>query len=1115
MNKPKSIQDVFFFIMRISLTQMLIMALLTSVVYSAELRGQEIMERKVTLDLQNRQVKSILSAVAKEASVRFTYNPNSINVDRKISIQVNDRTLEEVLQEIFGPHVIFELVGTEIILKEKAAEHRGVSTQVAIHNVRGKVTDDSGQPIPGVSVIEKGTVNGTATDAEGQYTINVEGDDAILVFSSIGFVSQEISVAGRSLIDLTLIEDVQSLEEIVVVGYGSVRKSDLTGSVSRIDAAEISKMPMPNVDQALQGQASGVFVTSVDGSPGAQSTIRIRGGKSINAGNEPLFVIDGFISDRAIVTALNPEDIQSIDVLKDASAAAIYGARGSNGVILVTTKRGVAGQTEVRVSSSYGVQEIARKADVLGAQEYIDFANQGEAFLGNQPGFSEEDRQRIGEGTDWIKELSRTAPMYKAQLSVSGGTDKTRFYLSGNYFNQTGILIGNDYNRGTLRLNLDHKFNEFFEVGTNFNLSSIRDNPARFDWDDVLRIQPTLPVRQPDGSYTLVQDLTFRDFQNPVARNEFIHEAIFQNQILSNTYLQFHFTRDLRLRSTFGVNRRDGRTEEYAPSQYPLNKINGIPGSGEVNMNTHTSLLTENTLTYDVSFNEKNHLTLLGGITLQREQSDANITSSSNTLTDLLSVYGLGLSSPEFTNVDVTYDAFSLISFIGRANYILNDKYLFTLTARRDGSSKFGTNNRYAFFPAVAFGWRLSDEEFIRNLNLFDFLKLRLSYGKSGNSNGIDAFQRFQALETVFSSLGRGVRDVGVINNTLANDDLRWETTSQYDVGLEAGFFEGRLNLEVDFFYSLTEDLLFTREIASQSGFINRLENIGSVENKGIDFSMDGGVLSRGDFRWDLGLNISTYKNKILDLGGDGANRINTHTGGNLVVGPTGQLIEGQPLGIFTGFETDGIYENEQQVQEDDFTNGYVPGEFRFIDQNGDGTIDVNGDLIVIGDSNPDFFGGLQNTFGYKNFQLSAFFQFTYGNDIYNLPKTTMVRVQERNPYGVFRNSWSPDNMDTDIPSSQAINAQSSNDFNVEDGSFLRLRTLELAYNLSGQNKGLPFKNARIYLSGTNIFQIVSSEFSGDDPEANNFGTNDRLRGYYNFGYPYARILMAGLELTF
>jgi TonB-linked SusC/RagA family outer membrane protein len=1067
----------------------------------------------IDIKLKDATVQVLLEAIESNSDFKFVYDKSVLGHEALFTLEEGKIRLYHLLQKISGQSGLrFKQVNGNINVK--LVEREQVPLKRVDVTVSGTVLDQNGDPIPGATVSVPDTGKGTATDMDGKYTLTVP-EGSTLVFSFIGYESRSVVVGDQNVIDVTLSEDMASLDEVVVVGYGSVKKSDLTGSVSSVDADKISKIPMPNVDQALQGQASGVYVTSVNGSPGAQTSIRIRGGKSINAGNEPLYVVDGFISDPSIVTALNPGDVESIDVLKDASAAAIYGARGSNGVILITTKRGMAGPTEVTFSTSYGVQQIARKVDMLNAQEYMDFANQGEVFLGNPPAFSEEDRQRIGDGTSWQEVLTKTAPMYRAQLSVRGGDEKTKFYLSGNYFKQDGILIGNKYQRGVLRLNLDHKFNDFFEIGTNLNLSGIKDIPANFSWGNLLQSQPTLPVRQPDGSYTITQDITGRDFNNPVASNEFIHNESSENQILSNSYVQFNIRKNLRWRSTFGLNRSDGRQDQFTSSQLPLRRSRGLPGSGSVNTNTHISILSENTLTYDLALNENHRFNFLGGVTAQREQRDANITSSSNTLTDLLSVYGLSLSSPEFTNVNVTYNAFSLLSFIGRVNYVLHDKYLLTMTARQDGSSKFGINNRYAFFPAVAFGWRLSDEDFIKNLDLFDFLKLRLSYGKSGNSNGIGAFQRFQALGTVFGSLGRGVRDVGVINNTLANDDLRWETTSQYDLGLEAGFLEGRLNFEVDLYYSLTNDLLFTREIASQSGFINRLENIGSLENRGVDLSMNAIVLDKKDFGWDVGLNISTYKNKILDLGGEDSNRINTHTGGNLVVGPTGQLIVGQSLGLFTGFETNGIYRNQEQVDQDNFTNGYVPGEFRFVDQNGDGTINVNGDLAIIGDSNPDFFGGLQNTFRYKNFQVSAFFQFSYGNDIYNLPKTTAVRPQEGNSYGIYRNTWTPENTDTNIPAAQALNAQSSNDFNVEDGSFLRLRTLELAYNLSAGTMRLPFKTCRIYLSGTNVFQLISSEFTGDDPEANNFGTNDRLRGYYNFGYPYARTLMVGLDFKF
>ncbi len=980
--------------------------------------------------------------------------------------------------------------------------------------VSGKVTSsEDGSALPGVNVLVKGTTQGTVTDVEGNYTLEVSDENGTLVFSSIGYTSQEMPMNGRSEINVALAEDVQSLNEVVVVGYGEVQRKDLTGSVGSVDIDETVKTPVATIDQAIQGRVPGVFVTSVNGSPGAATTIRIRGGNSINAGNEPLYVVDGFISDASIVSSLNPEDIESIDILKDASAVSIYGARGSNGVILVTTKRGRAGQSEISFSSYYAIQEIAKKVDLLNAQEYIDFVNQGEEFLGNPPAFTNEDRERIGAGTDWQERLTRNAPMYNAQLSVLGGTEKTKFYLSGNYFNQDGLLLGNEYERSLLRLNLEHQASKLFEIGTNINLSRVKDIPARFAWSNVPSYHPTLPIRQEDGTYTITQDVTGNDFNNPFARDEFVENEIITNQIFSNSYLQFNILEKLKWKTTLGVSLRGIRQNQYTSSQLPIRLTNGLLGEGSVNTASTLSLLTENTLNYNFDLGESQRFNVLAGFTYQREEREDTDAISNQALTDLLSVYGLDLASPENTSIVTDFTAYRLASLIGRINYTLFDKYLFTLTARQDGSSRFGENNRYAFFPSAAFAWRLSDEEFIKKLGVFDFLKLRFSYGKSGNSNGIGAFQRFQALNTVFTSLGRGVRDVGVINAQLANDDLKWETTDQYDIGLEMGFLEGKLNFEVDFYYKKTKDLLFTREISSQTGFLSRLENIGSLENRGIDFSTNAIIIDNSDFKWDLSFNISTYKNKILELGGD--NKITTNTLGVNVSGPTGQLIEGQPLGIFTGFSTNGIYQTQEQVDEDNFTNGYVPGEYRFVDFNGDGTISVEDDLTIIGDSNPDFYGGFQNSFSYKGFELSAFLQFVYGNDIYNIPKTTMVRAHAGTAYGIYRNAWTPENTNTNIPVAQAQNAQSSNDFNVENGSFLRLKTLQFAYNIPTQEIGIPLKSVKVYFTGNNLFQLISNNFNGDDPESNSFGTNERLRGYYDFTYPSFRSFVFGLDVNF
>ncbi len=1075
---------------------------------------------KLTLNYEDEKLETVFNKIEGISEFRFLFETEQIDLARRVNLKVYQQNINEILFLLFeNTNIAYLVRGRQIVLKTKikAVIPKGNQTHSSYESpifiqatVTGTIKDSNGNPLPGANVLEKGSTNGVTADFDGNFSITLINSDATLVISYIGFAEKEIQVNGQTVLDIVLEESTATLDEVIVVGYGSVKKTDLTGSVSTIDIDEINKVPVANIDQALQGMASGVFVTSTSGNPGSPASIRIRGGNSVNAGNEPLYVIDGFISDNTILSGISPGDIASISVLKDASATSIYGARGSNGVILISTKNGRNGKAELSISTSFGMQQIGRKAEMLSVSEYIDYTNQGEAYLGNQPAFTDDDIARIGNGTDWQDELSRSGSVHQTEFSIRGGDEKTRYYYSGNYFQQEGLLIGNSLRRISTRLNFSHKFTDFFEIGTNINFANILDKPANFDWPSILGTQPTLPVRQPDGSYTLTQDVTGRNFDNPVSRNEFIHQQAKRNQLLINNYVQFNFTKNLSWKSTLGYNVNSSNFELFTPAQLPINALNGIPGSGRVRSDTKTSLLTENSLTFDTSINDIHKINVLAGITAQKEEYQANIGSSINTLTDQLSIYGLGLSSPEFTDVNVNYDAFSLLSYIGRLNYSFKDKYLATLTARTDGSSKFGLNNRYAFFPSFAVAWRLSEEEFIKKMDFINSLKLKFSYGKTGNSNGINSFQRFQALQTVFGSLGRGTRDVGVINNRLPNDNLKWETTDQYDLGLEVGLFKGRLNLEFDVYHSITNDLLFTREIPSQAGFSSRLENIGSLENRGFDFSLNASLFRTENFGWEVGFNISAYKNEILDLGE--SDNITTLSSGGV---PNGQLRVGEALGIFTGYVTDGVYADQAAVDEDNFTNGYTPGEFRFIDQNGDGSIDVNGDLAIIGDSNPDFYGGFQNTFRYKNIELSGYFQFSYGNDIFNQPKSQMFRPHENNVYKLYNNSWTPDNRETNIPVGQAINPQSSTDFNIEDGSFLRLRTLEIAYNFIKTNEKLPFNSARVYFTGTNLFQIVSSEFNGDDPEANAYGLDDRLRGYYNFGYPSAQTLSLGLEVKF
>jgi TonB-linked SusC/RagA family outer membrane protein len=1091
------------------LFQCLTMSLLLA--WNGNAQVKSIDEVTVSIALEDVKIERVFRALEKNTGYNFVFTNKELRDLPKVGIVSDGTTLYEVLLSLAKQtDLSFKQVDYNIHVKRSKnlpAKIREVQGEDI--TVTGTVSDENGEPIPGATVFVQGTAVGTVTDMDGRYSLSVP-DGSRLVFSFIGYVSREAEVGNSTILDIVLQADVTSLDEVVVVGYGTFRKRDITGSVASVGSESISKVPTPNVDQALQGMASGVFVTSVDGSPGSQSTIRIRGGNSINAGNEPLWVVDGFISDRSIVMALDPGDIQSIEVLKDASAAAIYGARGSNGVILVTTKKGAAGKSIVEFSTSYGVQNLARFVPVMGAQDYINWANQGEGNLGNALVFDEQDRLRIGNGTDWQKELTRTAPILQTKIAFSGGTDKTKFYLSGNYFNQDGILKGNNFERAIYRINLDHQVSRHVEVGTQLNVSSITDKPIPYSWENVVFAPPTLPVRNPDGSYSDTSPITGRPFSNPISQIEFIDKEVLTNQVIGNTYVAVNFLKNFRLKSSLGFMRSDRRSNDYASSQLPTRLLQSRPGEGSISAVSRNNVLFENTLNYGIELGGIHKIDALAGITTQREEMRGNVSSSIATLTDLLSVYGIDLSSPEFTNVSTMYQAFSLLSYISRLNYAFKNKYLLTLTARQDGSSKFGTDNRYAFFPAVALGWVISDESFIEDLNVVDFLKLRMSYGQTGNSDGIGAFERFQAMNTVFGSLGRGVSEVGVQNNVLANSRLRWETTEQYDLGLEFSFLKSRLNFEVDLYYSKTNDLLFTREIPSQTGFATRLENVGSLENKGIDFSMNTKIIDKNDFSLDFGLNISTYRNKVLSLGSEVP--INTYT---FSTDPVSQLIVGKPLGIFTGYQTNGIYKDQVQVDQDGFTNNYRPGELRMVDQNGDGLINRDGDLTIIGDSNPDFFGGFQNNIRFKNFQLSAFFQYSYGNDIYNRPRVTMTQTQAGSAYQLYSGAWTSVNPEALIPAINAPNSIGSNDLNVEDGSFLRLRTLEFAYNLPIKILNLPVSKTRIFLQGTNVFQLISSSFNGDDPETNAFGTNDRLRGFYNLTYPYPRTVVAGIDVRF
>ena len=1082
----------------------------------------ERLNQTVSMHLQAVTVEEALRHIATRAGLRLFYSGETLAGEQVVTLSLENATVLEALHEaIRGRPIKLQVTpsGHLIAAPDPTAAARGgaeTEAEQPAGSIAGRVVDETGLGLPGVNVIVVETALGSTTGTDGRYTITGVPEGVHDVRASfIGYVPRvvegiEVNTDETATADFTLEVDVEQMEEVVVVGYGTVRKQDLTGAVGTVDVEEAAKAPVTRIDQAIQGRVPGVHVTSVNGSPGARTTIRIRGGNSINAGNEPLYVVDGFVG--ADISSVNPNDIASIEVLKDASAVSIYGARGSNGVVLITTKKGRAGEQEVRFVAEYGMRTPLRRIDLLSAQQYMALANDGEAFLGNPPAFTEEEIQQAGERTNWQDEVIREAPMYNAQLSIRGGNEATQYYLAGSYLNQDGLLVGNTYDRAQLRLNLDHTAFSWLDVGTSFNYSRITNVPQNFGIGGLISWQPSVPVYLEDDTYSRFQDVNGNLFNNPLAQDEFIEQETHTNNLFNNSYVEVRLLPGLRLRSTLGLTLRDQRSNNFFSSQLPIRLEQGQQGEGSVFTSDQVNVLTENTLSYTPDLNENHRLDLLAGFTYQREETETTNSISDAVLNDLLSYYGIGLSNPENTRIAGGYDAWRLSSFIGRANYVLYDKYLFTLTARRDGASRFGPNNRYAFFPSVAVAWRLSQEPFIRDLDVFDNLKLRFSYGRSGNSNGIGSFARFQAMNNVFTSLGRGSREVGIINARLSNPDLKWETTDQYDVGLEFGFFRGRLAFEMDWYYKETNDLLFTKEVPRQTGFVDRLENIGSLKNTGVEFLVRATPIDQEDFSWDASFNISTYRNEITDLGTE--NNIVTRTHGVNVSGPSGMLIVGEPLGIFTGFQTDGIYQSEAEIEADGRTGRVNVGEWRYVDVNGDGAIDQE-DITVVGNSNPDFFGGFQNTLRYRALELSTFFQFVYGNDVFNLAKLQITRVHQGNAYASFTDAWSESNPDGSLPRAQAFNAQASTSFAVEDGSFLRLKTLQLAYRLPTERLGWGSSGLRVYLSAHNLFQVVSSGYSNFDPETNSNGTSDVLRGYDNINYPSARTLSLGVDLTF
>jgi TonB-linked SusC/RagA family outer membrane protein len=1006
--------------------------------------------------------------------------------------------------------------------------------------VRGTVTSTEGETMPGVNVVIEGTTSGTVTDATGKYTIRVSGDDAVLIFSFIGYLREEVVVGNQSVINVALTPSLETLSEVVVIGYGTVKKSDLTGSVSSIKADELKAVPTTSFEQALQGRAAGVQVSQTSGQPGAEASIRIRGTSSILAQNEPLYVIDGMLMNSATsdvtpggglgqrispLSAINPGDIESIEILKDASATAIYGSRGTNGVILITTKRGKKGTSTIDFESYYGVQEVSKNLDLLNAQQFGELVNETKINAGQLPVYV--NPQNLGNGTDWQEEIFRLAPMQNYQLSFSGGSEKTQYAISGAMFDQKGIIVDSDFKRYSFRSNITTELSKRFTVGTNLTFSRTRGNTINTGLQFItpgvvgaaLGMNPILPVYDATrtGGYTYENTIGGQvgtPIGNPVAEAK-EHESLgTSSRLLGNVEGSYKIAEGLTFKTSFGIDAVFSKDRVFAPAW--LKASEGSRGEAGIATLEAMTWLNENTLTLDKNLRENDNLNVVLGYTLQEFQNEYFNNYVFDIPDDKLGYHNLGgaLNPQAPTNGETRW---SMVSYLGRAQYSLAGKYLFTVTGRLDASSKFAAGNQYSFFPSAAVAWRIIEEPFMKNMEFLSDLKIRSSIGIIGNQ----AILPYQSLPLT-APQGEGVFNNGpgytfYISSQpqiFNNPDLKWETTRQFDIGIDASFFQGRLSLSVDYYHKHTYDLLLDTPISSTTGFEKTTLNIGNVENRGFDLEINSfNTSASSSVKWNSALNFSVNKNEVTKLARD--------TDVNLQSGIL--LREGEPIGTFYGYEFEGIFQTDEEADESAVfvqqsgANKARAGDRKYRDINADGVI-TEADRTILGNALPDFTWGLNNNVEFKNFTLSFFIQASHGNEMANLNSSLLEDFRGINNVSAEAglNRWTPTNPSNRYPRALAnpIDVGTFSSTMVEDASYVRLKNVTLGYNIpSSLVQRINVRNIRVYVSATNLVTIT--DYNGFDPEGSSYGTATALPGVDQGRYPLTKTYLLGLNIGF
>lgn len=962
----------------------------------------------------------------------------------------------------------------------------------SITKVSGKVTDVSGMPLPGVSVKEKDSKNGTQTDPNGHYVINVSSENATLVFSYLGYIVQEKNVAGSTTVNVIMEEDVKSLNEVVVVGYGTQKRSDVTGSVVSIPKDRLEKLPVTNVLSAVEGSVAGVTVSTGSSVPGRTPSVLVRGQNSITAGNGPYIVVDGIPLSKSGggINDINPNDIASIEVLKDASAVAIYGTNGANGVILITTKRGTSGKPIIKYNGYTGLENMAHLLTPRSAasyiQKYADYLQQtGQTQTSPVPNYSELANYQSGITTDWIKEATQQGIIQDHNVNISGGSDAIKYYISGDYLNQKGVVKGYQYKRASLRYNLDAKITDFLSIGTTLFYTNNNYDGGTTNLLLATAMSPYGQEYNTDGTYNIYPMYPELLYQNPLLGLYQDHENRSSN-LNANGYAELKFGGILK-----GLKYRFNAGYTYLPTRYGTytgRNANNTLGYAQVGSSETNSYTIENILTYAKDWN-KNHIDFTGLYSAQQRKYNNQDASATGFVNDLLSFHELSAGATQTSNSYA--DQYNQLSQMGRLNYTYDGKYLATITVRRDGSSVFGSStNKYGVFPSFALGWNISQEKFLKNVGWISSLKLRGSYGKSGN----EAIGVYGTITTDGTNRYpfNGISTIGVLAGNLGNTNLHWETTKGTNLGLDFSLFKDRLSGSLDLYKTNTEGLILRRNLPIITGYSNVLDNLGQTKNKGIELMLTSRNITHSAFKWETSINFATNKNEIVDLYGDKKSDL-----GN-------RWFIGSPINVIYDYKMTGVW----QVGEDPSTQdpGAKPGYLKFADLNGDGKITAD-DKMILGQRDPKWTGGITNTFHYNNFSLNIFIQTAQGMMKNNADMSYADETGRRNtPTNI--GYWTEQNKSNTRPSLAYFNTKGYG--YPMNASYTRIKDVTFSYVFSKNLiDKLKLGGLTMYLSGRNLYTFT--KWVGWDPE-NNYST--RGSGDWTNNYPTVRSIIFGANIS-